>query len=306
MEIDPILKTWADNATLNRPKLCKPNIRSLSWIINNNYPKIQRIALVGAGPSLDESCIYLKEHQDDLFIVSSDAALPHLIDNAVKPDIVVTIDPHSSVSTFYKDYVYDGMVVCCPVSVAPQVLDHAKAKYFIFLQSEDWSSKKKVALAQVAESIGTSYPSLPNRFFVGATMLQISNLLSPSSVTLFGYDFSYKNGRLYCEGTLRSKCPEDPIKFNDERFEHMLDTRHITDMTGNITTTRTGLCTASPMPLYLSTFKQMIAGRQNIINSSVDVGSLFLPYVHYSKLETTNEKISKPDIWHLYPRKRHR
>ncbi|MDR3020730.1 MAG: DUF115 domain-containing protein, partial [Treponema sp.] len=54
---------------------------------------IQEAAVVAAGPSLDRQLAALAEHKSQkVFIICSDTALPVLLQNGIKPDMIVSID----------------------------------------------------------------------------------------------------------------------------------------------------------------------------------------------------------------------
>lgn len=306
IENDPILNIWRDNASSNKEKLNRSNTRSLQWIRNNNFTRGFPIALVGAGPSLNSSIDFIKRNNDSLYIISSDAAMPHLRINGVIPDLVVSIDPSEYVIKFYSDYLHKDTIICCPITASPALLDISDARYFLFCQSDSRSKIKNDVLVDIKNLYGKSLPDINNNFFVGATMLQIADMLYPSNIYLFGYDFSYNGGSTYCNGTAISKWGYS----YKENLGISIDALHaagkLFDLDGSPTSyikAKSGLCTTNLFMLYLSVFNTLIRGRLNIINASVDLGTNFIPY---TILEDFNEKTNKPNLWNLYPRKRHR
>ena len=66
--------------------------------------------LIGAGPSLDESIDFLKEVQDKAIIVASNSPYRKLINNGIRPHLVVTADPmEPTLSGFQKHVSIDDV-----------------------------------------------------------------------------------------------------------------------------------------------------------------------------------------------------
>lgn len=67
------------------------------------FPVDVPVVIVSAGPSLRKNVKELRRLKNKLMIISVDTAARYLIENGVRPDIVVTIDPHIPV------HVFDGL-----------------------------------------------------------------------------------------------------------------------------------------------------------------------------------------------------
>lgn len=303
---DPIFALWKGNADINYKYLNNSNVRSLQWIKNNGFKRGFPVVLVGAGASLDKSVNKLNEIKDSYFIIAADAALPHLRLNGITPDLVVTIDPNDAVIKFYN-YMQSSCTIVCPISACPEIFNLPDVKIFTFLQQDKSSSTKEAVLNDIAGKVGSNYPRLNNNYFVGATMLQICDLLSPSQVVLFGYDFAYIGGRVYCEGTLRSKFGDKYTESNKASFDSAYINGKVVGLSGEDVSNvlaYNGIVTTTLLRFYLVVFNTLIAGRTNIVNCSVDWGTQFIPYTDYNTMEFSNEKIKKPDMWSLYARKK--
>ena len=305
---DSILKVWSDNAFMNVMELGKSNVRSLSWIRNNNFKRGLNIALVAAGPSLDHSIHKLKEIQSSYFIIAADAALPHLRLHGVTPDLVVTIDPSGAISQFYE-FMPDACTIVCPITANHQVFMTDQARFFVFAQADSQFPNKNKVLQELQDLSGSTLPRIENNYFVGATLLQLCDFMDPKEVVLFGYDFSYSSGRVYCEGTLKSKFGDNWLIENDIAFDKLLASHRLMDFDQNPISTikaKTSRSTTGLLKLYLVTFNNLLNGRTSVINCSADLGNWFLPYTDYNTKEFSNEKNNKPNMWNLYARKRHR
>ena len=82
------------------------------------FPDIPFI-LIGAGPSLDESIDFLKEVQDRAIIVASNSPYRKLINNGIKPHLVVTADPMSPTLLGFNNVSLEGVPLACPFSAYP-------------------------------------------------------------------------------------------------------------------------------------------------------------------------------------------
>ncbi|MBB1383839.1 DUF115 domain-containing protein, partial [Shewanella sp. SR41-2] len=76
----------------NEIKNITENITPAS-ILKNTF-KGQSCIVLGGGPSLDDSIHWIKENRKNLFIISASRIVNKLILNAIKSDIIVTVDPH--------------------------------------------------------------------------------------------------------------------------------------------------------------------------------------------------------------------
>ena len=70
----------------------------LNYLIKNKFHKNFEIdnnktaLVIGAGPSLEESIKFLKENNDNIFIISTDTSYPTLLKHKIIPQVVVSID----------------------------------------------------------------------------------------------------------------------------------------------------------------------------------------------------------------------
>ena len=71
--------------------------------------------LVGAGPSLDESIDFLKTIQHRAIIVCSNSPLRKLINNGIRPDLVVTADPQSPTFGGFRGVDVEGFDLGMPI-----------------------------------------------------------------------------------------------------------------------------------------------------------------------------------------------
>lgn len=203
---DPFIALWKNNYNENlrsgafSSERSKPLIYILNTMPYSNIP----ILLVAAGPSLERNIQVIKEHADKFLIICADVVLYRLMEEGILPDLVVNIDPHESISRFWGGLDTSQLTFVCPTTVNPKALGEWKGRILFFNQVDIPGTPKGNALKRLIVPTG-GFGSLFNRFFVGATMLQVSQILRPSKVFLAGYDFGFTGGKPYCEGFLDRK-----------------------------------------------------------------------------------------------------
>ena len=89
--------------------------------LKGDFPDIPFI-LIGAGPSLDESIDFLREVQDRAIIVASNSPYRKLINNGIKPHLVVTADPMSPTLLGFNNVSLEGVPLACPFSAYPEIV----------------------------------------------------------------------------------------------------------------------------------------------------------------------------------------
>ena len=80
-------KIWMHNILENTNYLIKNKFHK-NFEIDNNKTAV----VIGAGPSLEESIKFLKENNDNIFIISTDTSYPTLLKHKIIPQVVVSID----------------------------------------------------------------------------------------------------------------------------------------------------------------------------------------------------------------------
>lgn len=205
---DPILAKWKANFTENFTVKLFDSDRSrpFNFLINNNHYDKKPFVLVAAGPSLDKNLAYLKDYQDKCVIICAEVILFKLIENGIRPDYVVTIDPSEQFTRFLAGIDTADMTYICPTTVHPSVASVWKGKFVFFSQEDAPGSAKEKLLSSIAIP---GWTKLYNSYFVGATMYQIAQLLNASSIALVGYDFAYTDNKAYCDGFLERKIYDD-------------------------------------------------------------------------------------------------
>lgn len=211
---DPILEKWINNYSKNLENntfSCEKT-RPLRFLQKTvpywNIP----IILVAAGPSLDKNLHILKKYQKNAIILSADVIFFKLLENDIIPNFVVNIDPASDFIRFWEGLDTTVSTLICPTTAHPDVLDMWKGKKFFFNQADVKGSYKDIVLKKLVKAT-EGFGAVLNRFFIGATMLQIASIFNPKPVILVGYDFAYTDGKAYCDGFLDRKIYDDTTEY---------------------------------------------------------------------------------------------
>ena len=96
LKLDPFIKYWETNYSINLKNGVFSWENSKPLLFLKNIRPYQRIpvVIVAAGPSLDKNIHILKEFQGKCLIICVDIVLFKLIENGIRPDFVINIDPH--------------------------------------------------------------------------------------------------------------------------------------------------------------------------------------------------------------------
>jgi len=181
-------------------------IRNIKYADSRCYSfppeKIKNAAIAAAGPSLDYQLTSLGEFKArNGFIISTDTALPALLQNKIEPDAVVSIDcQHISYYHF----------LCCNLiryaqrgKKIPLILDIASPPGLSRLPS--FAPFFFSSGHPLARYITQTWKPLPLLDTSGANVtyacLSLAEYLGADHITLFGADFAYTGSQAYARGT---------------------------------------------------------------------------------------------------------
>jgi hypothetical protein len=213
-KVDPFLKMWENNfnENFNNKIFNNPNVKPLCFIENTKPFSKLPVVLVAAGPSLDKNIHILKQYKNNVIILCADIIVFKLLENDIIPDFVCNIDSHETVQEFFLGLDNSKLTLVCPTTAYPKLVSDWKGKLIFFNQTDISGSEKDKVLSKITKKTG-GFGSFFNRFFVGATMLQLAKILNPSIIMLMGYDFAFSNGRPYCEGATKRRVEFENFKY---------------------------------------------------------------------------------------------
>jgi hypothetical protein len=154
--------------------------------------RARHTAIAAAGPSLDAHLPLIREQRERVFLLAVDTSLPALLSGGIPPDAVVSIDcQHISYSHFMSGLPRNTLLfldlasppLLASLSPAPRFFSggHPFAQYV----SRNWR-----AFPAIDASGGN----------VTYAALSLAETLGAETVTVFGADFSYPQGRTYAKG----------------------------------------------------------------------------------------------------------
>jgi len=226
---DPIIKKWIKNynANYNSGIFIGDRVKPFAFIQNTRPYAGKPCVLIVAGPSVDKNISILKNFQKNVIILAADVILYKLLENGIQPDFVVNIDPSDMFVRFWNDQNTSELTLMCPTSTHPDVLNAWKGRYIFFNQADISRSEKGKTLREITKRTG-GFGSIFNKFFIGATMLQIAKIMELQPAILIGYDFAYSDGKAYCDGFLERKIYDD--LYNPETPEHIKQLKKLKKM----------------------------------------------------------------------------
>ena len=242
------------NTFNNLPHLaCSPDVGEME----NEFKDIPFI-LIGAGPSLDESIDFLKVVQDKAIIVASNSPYRKLINNGIRPHLVVTADPLSPTLAGFENVKLDDVPLACPFSAYPEIVSRFSGRIL------SWCTYNPI-IDVLKERMGKRPGSkILEQGTVSGCVLDLSRLLGCKKVIFIGQDMSIRNdGRYYSDDTSYS---DTGAHYNSSSKGQRLP--------GN---TQEKVLVEGRLFVYLKTFEQFIA--QN-------------PHVEYRNLARTGVKIN--------------
>jgi hypothetical protein len=229
------------NTFKNLPHLAhSPDVGEMA----NEFADIPFI-LIGAGPSLDESIDFLKQVQDKAIIVASNSPYRKLINNGIKPHLVVTADPLSPTLAGFQNVSLEGVPLACPFSAYPEIVSRFSGRIL------SWCTYNPI-INVVKKGIGKK-PGTPilEQGTVSGCVLDLSRLLGCKKVLLIGQDMSVRDdGRYYSDDTAYS-----------DSGNHYHDLTKGQRLPGN---TQEKVTVEGRLFVYLRTFEQFISSNPNV------------------------------------------
>jgi hypothetical protein len=251
------------NTFKNLPHLAhSPDVGEMA----NEFTDIPFI-LIGAGPSLDESIDFLKEVQDKAIIVASNSPYRKLINNGIKPHLVVTADPLSPTLAGFQNVSLEGVPLACPFSAYPEIVSRFSGRIL------SWCTYNPI-VNLLKQRTGRK-PGTPilEQGTVSGCVLDLSRLFGCKKVLLVGQDMAVMDdGRYYSDDTAYS-----------DSGAHYSQSSKGQRLPGN---TQEKVTVEGRLFVYLKTFEQFISGNptieyRNLARTGVEINGA--PYQTYDE-----------------------
>lgn len=148
------------------------------------YPKpISKVGcLVAAGPSLDETIHWLKEHQNNVDIYVVGAVLKKLLKQGIEPTAVIITDSNDVIAKQLFNSNYKGDLYYLSTANHHTVKEYVGKRFILFQQgyrfAEEIAREKQFPLIETGGSVGT-------------TTFSLLELLGYKIIILFGQDLGF-------------------------------------------------------------------------------------------------------------------
>ena len=192
-------KLWQRNIFINLRTFTKnPDIR-------NVFDTKKSVAVIAAGPSLDEDITYLRQNRNQYEIFATDTALSSLVAQGIIPDAVVSIDAQHLSTEHFK----------CLGSILQNekkpvcFFDAASANESISMARKNACTTFLVHNGHPLLALASQKANIPQIQTGSGTVTiascDIAQKLGFKDIKLFGADFAYSGGRPYARGTYLDK-----------------------------------------------------------------------------------------------------
>jgi len=300
-------KIWMRNIMLNL-KIASENKIS--------FPKVDntKIAVIlGAGPSLDNAMMQIKEKREKLVLFASDASLKPLIENKITPDFFISIDPQIACSTHCIFSFSNKIIAVFDLAASPLLVRQffKNGNDIIFTISNHPFSQYI--------SMFSAFPKLDvGGGTVAIAALNVALSLGFTRFEYAGLDFAYTNGKSYARGTyLFNIYQKDVSRLKPEEtlFTNLIfNSNTEKEKIGNKITYKTKLLDSYGNAFYnderkindwkkedfsqfpYETFKQKLIHDLEFSHSKLKM--VFLPFMTWQNIHKDILKIKKDDSFH--------
>jgi hypothetical protein len=156
------------------------------------------VVVAGAGPSLEAGLPVLREARDGFVLVAADTALPRLMAESLRPDIVVALEGQVANIQDFLTVRDPGIRLACELTAHPSTARLFPENRFFFS-----SRFAPLALFRRLEQAGILPCPFPALGSVGVAAAHAALRLTTGEVFLIGLDFSFPGSRTHARGTPR-------------------------------------------------------------------------------------------------------
>ena len=224
--------------------------------------------LIGAGPSLDESIDFLKDMQDKAIIVASNSPYRKLINNGIRPHLVVTADPMEPTLAGFQNVKLDHVPLACPFSAYPEIVERFSGRIV------SWCTFNPIVKALREQRNQPEGTPIMEQGTVSGCVLDISRVLGCKKVMFIGQDMCVRDdGRYYTDDS-----------FYADAGNHFASTDKGQRLPGN---TQEKVLVEPRLFVYLKTFEQFISKKhesveyRNLARTGVRIEGA--PYITYEE-----------------------
>ena len=174
---------WLQNSIINLPEIS----RAPGAIALHNKFQDSDIYVVCAGPSLNESLDFLREHQNDALIICVGTALKPLLAAGISPHLTIIIDSDPKVSRQFYGVENPPGHLMCTYTIFPGIVQKYQHKLIAFdcIVTEGFSKWLK--------SSGINHGTLNVGGTVALSALDLAKITGSKNIFTFGLDLAYSD-----------------------------------------------------------------------------------------------------------------
>lgn len=195
---------WLKNMLNNLPSIIK------SPGVNNLYGKFvgKPAVIVSAGPSLNDNIHLLKRAKGKSVIICVGAALKPMLQNGIKPDLVLSIDGGAPNNRYFQNLTAEDVPLIFDITIYPEIARNYRGPKFVGSCMEDLLSWVNNLVGQ-EKGLYDMGPSVAN------VALSLAVNFGCNPVILVGQDLAYKDGKYHAKGTAYDHITKEHFKGKD-------------------------------------------------------------------------------------------
>jgi hypothetical protein len=234
---------WVENALRNTPIL----VESIGLTALENIMAGLPAAVVGAGPSLDQTIPALGKMQDRVVIISVGTALRPLLAAGIRPHFVIVVDGSELLEKQFEGVDTDGMYLLAPPQIHTPLLARFGKRLISFATSALPEFDRWLA------DLGAPTATLRAAGTVTLTALDASLFLGCSKVFVFGLDLA--------------NAEDDTSHATNSMYDNMTGSRgELVEVPGNV---RATVRTTRQFAAYIEIASGYITGLSDPVRESI-------------------------------------
>lgn len=154
------------------------------------------ILIFGAGTTVDETILKIKDQADNFFILCVDVALSTLLKNGIIPDAIVTVESQLAIEKAFVGLNKINIPLIADITSRPNVSKILNGDTYFFLSEYSNTNFLNRLINQNIVSL-----SIPPLGSVGLVAIEIALYLRQPNTPIFftGLDFSFYPGKTHCK-----------------------------------------------------------------------------------------------------------
>lgn len=232
-----------------------------------NYPAI----ILAAGPSLDKNIHKLKDVKGRALIIAVDAAVNTAIANNIRPDMIVSDDPHIKVVAAEdspQSVIRRELPLVIRLQGSASIRDACRGRKF-------YTSVVDYYIGGVLEGFGKIMPVVQSGGSVANTAYSVARMLGCSAIILMGQDLGFPDNKQHAKDAFEGE--EDASEEDSSNF-------YVDSIDGG------KVLTSEQMDIYRAWFESMIRTDPDYeVIDATEGGAL----IHGSIIMTIDEAIDK-------------